>query len=111
MEYKKQTVKESGVRALMDMRADVSVTARGLDGGFAIYISNKDAERMLCTSKGDARLFASLNTTAAFLRRLGIARFDVDASQFKPGRLRKARPDRSIALRRTRTAMKQQSLI
>jgi len=67
-------------------------------------------EKTLVTSRGQVRLFASLGTAGLFIRDLGISRFEVDMSQYQPGRLRSARPDRAVALRLTRTKMQQQPL-
>lgn len=69
-----------------------------------------DLTKALATSKGSIRLFASLDTAGAFVRDLGLPRFDVDMTGHQPGRLRKPRPDRAEALRHTRTKMQQQPL-
>lgn len=46
-----------------------------------------------------------------FLRQVGIEMFEVDARFYQPGRIRKARPDRAEALRKTRTTPRQQELL
>jgi hypothetical protein len=66
---------------------------------------------VLGNSRGNLRQFASLNTAVDFLRRVGVARFEVDAEEYERGRTRKPRPDRAEALRGTRTRPRQQSLI
>lgn len=69
-----------------------------------------NAEKTLATTRGTIRVFASLDTVGAFIRDVGLPRFDVDMSRHEPGRLRKARPDRAEALRHTRTKMQQQNI-
>lgn len=73
-----------------------------------VYVGEQ--ERTLETARGSTRLFASLDTVASFVCEVGIPRFDVDMTDYQPGRLRKARPDRSVALKQTRTRMQQQAL-
>jgi len=68
-------------------------------------------EKNLVTSRGEVRLFANLNTAVNFLRQQGLTRFQVDATNYEPGRLRKARPDRAAALRNTRTSPRQPELL
>lgn len=84
-------------------------------GGFGVLVWSGSPERperrALGTSRGDVRRFASLDTVAAFLRGLGICRFKVDVSLHEPGRVRPPRPDRSEALSRTRTSLRQSSLL
>lgn len=69
------------------------------------------SHRVLCTSRGGLRKFASLDSAAAFLRDMQVEQFLVDVSEHKPGRVRRARPDRSEALKRTRTTPTQGSLL
>lgn len=74
-------------------------------------LRTQEEDRTLLTSRDKIRLFASLDTAAAYLRNVGLERFEVDTSKYVPGRLRKPRPDRAEALRRTRTSMRQQPLV
>ena len=65
--------------------------------------------RTLGTSRRAIRRFASIDTAAALLRNIGVPHFQVDVMSLRPGRVRPARPDRSAALRRTRTRPSQAS--
>ncbi|OTP75404.1 hypothetical protein PAMC26577_13345 [Caballeronia sordidicola] len=76
-----------------------------------VKVSYGTAERTLATVRGNIRLFATLDTAGAFVRGLGIPRFEVDLTDYEPARLRKPRPDRAEALKRTRTKMQQTNLI
>lgn len=67
--------------------------------------------RVLAASRGGIRRFASLDTAAGFLRDMDVQDFHVDVTRYQPGRVRASRPDRSEALKRTRTALRQASLL
>lgn len=67
-------------------------------------------ERTLENVRGDVRLF-TLDNASKFLKSIGLCRFEVDTSAYEEGRIRKARPDRSAALKSTGTRPRQQSLI
>jgi len=68
------------------------------------------SERMLANARGSIRLF-SLENAARFLNGIGLQRFEIDTSNYTPGRLRKPRPDRAEALKRTRTLPRQSILL
>ena len=104
------TIKETTLRELIDAHSVIAVCAVGQVGGYAIAVRYGDALRMLASTRGDVRLF-SLSHAANFLHDLGLAKFEVDTSGYEPGRMRKARPDRAEAMRRTRTKMQQPNLI
>jgi len=80
----------------------------GKGSGFAVVVTLGSAEKILMTSRGRTRLFASLDTAATFVKDIGVSQFEVDVSRYEPGRLRSARPDRAAALRLTRTRMHQE---
>lgn len=96
-----ETIKEATLRELMEANSIRSATAVGHVGGYSISVRYGTAERSLATSRGDLRLF-TLDAASKFLRVLGLPRFEVDATDYEPGRIRKARPDRASALARTR---------
>jgi len=105
------TVKESTLKELMRSGATCQACVKGEDGGFSITFHYGFLSRTLSSSRGSTRKFASLNTAMEFLKSLGIERFEVDARLHEPGRIRKARPDRAEALRKTRTTPRQQELL
>ena len=104
------TIREPVVREMVQVDPSLSATVTGQERGFAVRVRLGNGEKVLVTSRGAIRLFASLDTAGTFVKDLGIPRFDVDMSNHEPGRLRKARPDRAEALRRTGTKPKQQPL-
>jgi hypothetical protein len=103
-------IKEPILRELVQASAEISARVIGRENAFTVLIRLASGERPLMTSRGATRLFASLDTAALFLAELGIVRFDIDISHYRAGRLRGPRPDRSEALKLTRTRMQQQSL-
>lgn len=105
------TIREQVLRELVAAATGiVGTTVEGQPSGYSVLVHVGEAMRTLATSRGGVRLFASLDTASGYLRELGIDRFDVDMRGYKPGRLRRARPDRAEALRRSRTKMRQQYL-
>lgn len=104
------TIKEPVLRELISASESVNAIVSGRERGFAIVLQFGSSKKQLATSRGEIRLFASLDTACSFVKDLGIERFEVDMTDYQPGRLRSARPDRAEAMRRSRTKMQQQNL-
>jgi hypothetical protein len=103
---------EAGLRQLMDVAAVRCVTVLGLHGGFMVQIDTAGGvSKPLSTVRGSVRRFATVDTAGIFLKQIGFPKFEVDMTDFLPGRIRSARPDRAAALRNTRTRPTQQNLI
>ncbi|WP_093646304.1 hypothetical protein [Paraburkholderia aspalathi] len=105
------TIVEATFRELLLAGSINSVAAVGKEGGFVVVICYGTSERLLASTRGGARVFPNLTTLATFLRKLGATVFTVDTNGYVSGRVRKARPDRAAALRKTRTTPRQASLI
>ena len=103
-------ITEPILRQLAEATAEMSARIVGQQNAFVVLVRVGSGEKTVVTTRGNVRLFASLDTAAGFIKALGLSRFDVDVSFYKPGRLRNARPDRAEALRHTRTRMYQQPL-
>lgn len=96
------TLPEGSLRELVNAGAVTGFLARGQAGGFAIEaILGGETGRIavLGNTRSGPRLFASLGTVALLLRKLGINQFTVDSTNYVPGRVRAARPDRSTAMK------------
>lgn len=104
-------IKESVLREIVQASAEVTARIVGKENAFVVIVRLASGEKILTTARGKTRLFASLDTAASYVGELGLLRFDVDISHYRPGRLRGPRPDRAEALRHTRTRMRQQSLV
>lgn len=98
------------LRELVQLAAVEQATIKGTKSGFSVIALVGPKEKVLETARGETRLFASLDTVASFVHELGLPRFEVDMSEYQPGRLRKPRPDRAEALKKTRTRLKQKTL-
>jgi len=105
------TIVEATFRELLVASSVDSVVAVGREGGFVVTIAYSGVERILANARGSARIFPNLTTLATFLRNLGAATFIVKTEGYVTGRVRKARPDRAAALRKTRTTPRQMSLL
>jgi len=103
-------IRETVLRELIQASAELSARIVGKDNALMVLVRLASGEKTLVTTRGSIRLFASLNTAAAFLGDMGLVRFEIDISHYRPGRLRGPRPDRAAALRLTRTRMQQQPL-
>ena len=105
-------ITEIALRHLVDMRALRVIVVTGVPSGFTLKVqSGAGVAKTLQTVRGEIRQFASLDTAGAFLKDIGLTNFVVETSGFVPGRLRSARPDRSAALKKTRTQPIQQDLV
>lgn len=77
----------------------------GRSGGWGITVKCGRTVRPLAAQRGKLRLFSRLETVAAYLKGVGIARFDVDVMGYDPEHARRrARPDRAEALKRAHEA-------
>lgn len=103
-------IREPVLRELIRTAIPISAVIKGTKRGFSVVARFGDRDTTLETARGDVRIFASLDTAALFVQELGLQRFEIDMTDHQPGRLRKARPDRAEALRRTRTRMRQETL-
>jgi hypothetical protein len=103
-------IKEAALKELVDASSINGATVRGQHGGFAVCIKCGSNDKTLVTARGRARLFGSLDTAMGFLRRLGVFRFEVDASAYERALLRSPRPDRAEALKHTKTKLIQSKL-
>lgn len=103
-------IKETILRELIRANTISSACLIGKTGGYFVQIKYGVTEKVLATTRGEVRFF-SLENAGKFLRAIGLPRFEVDATLYEPGLLRKARPDRAEALRNTRTVLRQAKLI
>lgn len=105
-----KTINEPAFRELAEAAAVHSVCVVGQCGGYAIAVTQGSTPRTLVSMRGAVRLF-SLDNASKYLSNIGFKHFQVDASHFVPGRMRKSRPDRSVALKMTKTKPHQELLM
>jgi hypothetical protein len=104
------TIKESTLRELVEANPELSACVVGIRGGYVILLRYGIVERQLASTRGGVRLF-TLDNASKFLRDVGLKKFVVDATDYEHARMRKARPDRSEAMKGTGTKLRQQNLI
>lgn len=63
----------------------------GQPGGWGVVIQYGMTERVLAAKRGAVRTFRKFETLVAYLKGIGIARYQVDASQFDPMALKTGR--------------------
>uniref|UniRef100_UPI0036DC076D hypothetical protein n=1 Tax=Photorhabdus sp. RM322S TaxID=3342825 RepID=UPI0036DC076D len=80
----------------------------GQPGGWTVMVCYGMYERPLAAQRSrNVRLFRKFETLVSYLKKIGIARFDVDSSNYTPDTLNTStsrRPDRAEALKRTHEA-------
>jgi hypothetical protein len=103
-------IREAALKALIEANSISGASVYGQRGGFEVRIVCGPYSKTLVAARGGIRLFGSLDTAMAFLRRLGVFCFDVDTTTYEEALLRKPRPDRAAALRQTKTKLKQSDL-
>ncbi len=74
----------------------------GQSGGWGILVKYGMTERVLAAQRShQVRIFRKFETLVAYLKGIGIARFDVDAVNYDPASLKetRSRPDRAEAMK------------
>jgi hypothetical protein len=61
-----------------------STCAVGQSGGWEIVVQYGNAESVLTAKRGEVRLFKKFDTLTAYLKKLGIEQFRIDARHFDP---------------------------
>lgn len=92
-------LQEAPLRELIAARVVSRVCAVGGHGGFILEIEFGEGKAQLATSRGNARVFASISAIATLMQRLGQTRFEVDIADYVPGRVRAPQPKRSASMK------------
>ncbi len=94
------TIQLAALRTHVDAGSLRRATIMGQKGGWGVVLRVGMSEFVLAAQKsGQPRLFATTDTAIKTLREIGIKRFEVEAAQYEPGRLRRARPEVAAANR------------
>ncbi|WP_377780431.1 hypothetical protein [Comamonas odontotermitis] len=98
-----QTIDHTSFKHLLQAGAVRNVCAvylAGQTGGWALSVRYGTVEAAITARRsGQLRTWAKLDTVTDHLHKLGVGRFEVDASQYQPGTMRRRRPDRAEAMR------------
>ncbi|CDG88756.1 hypothetical protein [Xenorhabdus bovienii] len=102
-----ETIDHSTLHRLVEAGAVRAAHVIGTSGGWALTVKYGLTERLLAAQRSrQVRLFKKLETLVGYLKDIGIAQFDVDASNYSPeNQPRQTRPDRSAALKRAHEAV------
>jgi hypothetical protein len=94
------TIDHGTLSRLVDAGAIRAAQVIGQGGGWALSVKYGMAERFLAAQRsGKLRQFRKLETVTAYLRELGISRFEVDASGFDPDAAKSGRKREDTAQR------------
>lgn len=101
-----ETIDHNTLSRLVEAGAVRGAHVIGQAGGWGVLIQYGMLERPLATSRSkQVRTFKKLETLVAYLKDIGISRFDVDATQYDPASLKTyTRPDRAAAMRQAHEA-------
>jgi len=87
-----ETIDQGTLERLVEANSVRGANVIAQAGGWGVVIQYGMTERVLAVRRGSVRVFPRLETLVAFLRRIGIARFQVDATGYdasaKPLRVR-----------------------
>lgn len=102
-----ETIDHGTLSRLVEAGAVRGAHIVGQSGGWAVLVKYGMTERPLAAQRSrQVRLFRRLETLVAYLKGVGIARFDVDAANYDPETPQdtRSRPDRAEALKRAHQA-------
>ena len=101
-----ETIDHTTLSRLVEAGAVRGAHIVGQSGGWAVLVKFGLSERPLAAQRSrQVRLFRKFETLVAYLKGVGIARFDVDATSYDATTLTAARrPDRADALKRAHEA-------
>jgi len=99
------TITHATLTKLVEANAVRSAALIGQPGGWSILVKYGMTERALSGVRGHMRTWRHLDSAVKYLRALGLARFDVDASNYsRDGLMVQRRPDKAAMLREAHAA-------
>jgi hypothetical protein len=102
-----ETIDHNTLSRLVEAGAVQGAHVIGQVGGWGVMIRYGMLERPLAATRSKKiRTFKKLETLVAYLKEIGISRFDVDATQYDPATVQTyTRPDRAEAMRQAHEAV------
>ena len=86
-----QTIDHAALSTLIEAGAVRAAQVVGQPGGWGVVIQYGMTQRTLAAKRGAVRIFRRFETLAAYLRDLGIVKYQVDASHYDPSALQPTR--------------------
>jgi hypothetical protein len=78
------TIDHVTLKRLVEAGAVRGASIVGQPGGWGVVVQYGMTERVLAAKRGAVRIFRKFETLVAYLKEIGIARYQVDATQFDP---------------------------
>ena len=85
------TIDQTTLARLVEAGAVRCASIIGQPGGWGVVIQYGMTERVLAAKRGDVRNFARFETLVGYLKKLGIAKYQVDATQYDPATVKEER--------------------
>ena len=85
------TIDHVTLERLVEAGAVRGASIVGQPGGWGVVIQYGMSERMLAAKRGAVRIFRKFETLVGYLKSIGIARYQVDATQFDAAALKTGR--------------------
>lgn len=101
-----ETIDHNTLARLVEGGAVRSTRVVGQPGGWGVIVQYGKAERPLAATRSRrVRIFKKLETVVAYLKDMGINRFDVDTANYDPSSIKTySRPDRAAAMKHAHEA-------
>lgn len=91
MAISENTIDHLTLERLVEAGAVRGANIVGQPGGWGVVIQYGMTERVLAAKRGAVRIFRKFETLVGYLKSIGIAKYQVDASQFDPVALKTER--------------------
>lgn len=85
------TIDQNTLARLVEAGAVRGASIIGQPGGWGVVIQYGMTERALAAKRGAVRNFARFETLVGYLKKIGIAKYQVDATQYDPATIREGR--------------------
>ncbi|MDX8379673.1 MAG: hypothetical protein R8K48_06465 [Gallionella sp.] len=85
------TIDQNTLARLIEAGAVRGASIIGQPGGWGVVIQYGMTERVLAAKRGAVRNFARFETLVGYLKKMGIAKYQVDATQYDPITIKKER--------------------
>lgn len=99
-----ETIDQATLVNLVQAGAVHEANVIGQPGGWEVVVRYGKVSRALAIKRGEIRIFRKLDTLDSFLRGIGLHQYQVDASQFDPGKTLRTNAAASERLKRAHRA-------
>lgn len=102
-----ETIDHNTLARLVEAGAVRGANIIGQKGGWGLVIQYGMTERALAAKRGAVRIFKKLETLVSYLKDMGIAKFQVDATLYDPEviKVERSRSDSAVRMRQAHEAV------